>query len=522
MSTELEHISCTANVERVSGTFTFRIGGFPALKDGIGDTVESPEFDLCSRKWQLRIFPGGSLTSHSGYISYYLASKSTVQTRASYKLIVLHQGNGRNEVFASTGVRRFEARGENVDGWGRDKFMERSVLLNPRNGFCLNDTVIFRAEVTVYSTIPTTTFNHMAMFGRGTKTVIDDLAEAWRLSVDADSDDENDDDSSYVITNISNNPSATSTTSIVTTTSSVNHNSSTLDQTLIKSDSSRYIDHGYRNEQELELASFSHYDQQDVHNSNSCTGISTSTAMKLDDSAQENEMKHGDEQHQKHQHKHLPLQPEEKIENDHKYQLYYSTSSGSTILHEPSSAFKDVTFKVGVDGAIIKASKFILCARSCVFRGMLSSGMIESTSKFIVIDDIDEIAFRHLLYFIYTDRVFDNLEEYAAQVLIAATKYQVSGLIERCSEALCARLTAENVHEVVELSSNFGADILKEFCVAYVVENSKEVLQSGGIATLVPELRNELLEAIHNSEVYAHYNSTDNGYSKSKNGCCIL
>ena len=36
MSMELEHISCTANVERVSGTFTFRIGGFPALKDGIG------------------------------------------------------------------------------------------------------------------------------------------------------------------------------------------------------------------------------------------------------------------------------------------------------------------------------------------------------------------------------------------------------------------------------------------------------------------------------------------------------
>ena len=55
------------------------------------DTVESPEFELCNRTWQLRIFPGGSLTAHRGYLSYYLASKSTVVTRASYKLIIVRQ-----------------------------------------------------------------------------------------------------------------------------------------------------------------------------------------------------------------------------------------------------------------------------------------------------------------------------------------------------------------------------------------------------------------------------------------------
>ena len=74
MSTELEHISCTANVERVSGTFTFRIGGFPALKDGIGDTVESPEFDLCSRKWhrtlQKIIIHIGRVFQHKVIIKY--------------------------------------------------------------------------------------------------------------------------------------------------------------------------------------------------------------------------------------------------------------------------------------------------------------------------------------------------------------------------------------------------------------------------------------------------------------------
>ena len=43
-----------------------------------------------------------------------------------------------------------------------------------------------------YSTIPTKTCNHMARFGRGTRTIIDDLAEAWRQSVGVDSDDEDD------------------------------------------------------------------------------------------------------------------------------------------------------------------------------------------------------------------------------------------------------------------------------------------------------------------------------------------
>ena len=413
-----------------------------------------------------------------------------------------------------------------MDGWGRDKFMERSVLLNPKNGFCINDTVIFRAEVTVYSTIATTTFNHMAMFGRGTTTIIDDLAEAWRQSVGVDSDDE-DDASGYVVTNItSNNPSTTSIVSGISGTSNTSFNhytsnaSTNSDQahtrnnpplTSSHSHSHGYI-YGYDNDQGLELPTLN------TTNTNITATNIGSTTMKLndstDDSSEENEMKRGDEEVLQ-----QSLHVDKKAQDDRQYHLDHPRSS---FVYDPSSVFKDVTFKVGQDGVLIKASKFILCARSCVFKGMLCSGMLEAKTKFIVIDDIDETAFRHLLYFIYTDRVLDDLEEYAAQVLVAATKYQVTGLIERCSEALCARLTADNVHEVVELSSNFGAETLKEFCVAYVVENSKEVLQSGGIATLVPELRNELLEAIHNSEVYAHYNSSDNGYSKSKHGCCIL
>lgn len=62
------------------------------------------------------------MDAHKAHVSFYLASKSNRAARASYKLLVLSQIIGGNdEVFASSGVRLFEAKGVQIDGWGRDK-----------------------------------------------------------------------------------------------------------------------------------------------------------------------------------------------------------------------------------------------------------------------------------------------------------------------------------------------------------------------------------------------------------------
>ena len=80
--------------------------GYSGLSTRVGDSTESPEFELCGHVWQLRIFPGGSLEAHRAYLSYYLASKSTRSARASYKLTVCSQvAGGTDESFASSGVR---------------------------------------------------------------------------------------------------------------------------------------------------------------------------------------------------------------------------------------------------------------------------------------------------------------------------------------------------------------------------------------------------------------------------------
>ena len=112
----------TSRVKKLSGAFTFRVENYSGLSTRVGDSTESPEFDLCDHTWQLRIFPGGSLDVHRGHVSFYLASKSTRSARASYKLLVINQSpTGSDETFASSGIRTFEARGVQVDGWGRDK-----------------------------------------------------------------------------------------------------------------------------------------------------------------------------------------------------------------------------------------------------------------------------------------------------------------------------------------------------------------------------------------------------------------
>lgn len=111
----MEEKSDVARVKKCLGSYQFRIEGYSEVSTKVADCVESPEFLLCGHKWQLRIFPGGSLENHKGFMSFYLASKSNKIARACYKLIVSNQiVGGEDEVFSSSGIRVFEAKGEQV------------------------------------------------------------------------------------------------------------------------------------------------------------------------------------------------------------------------------------------------------------------------------------------------------------------------------------------------------------------------------------------------------------------------
>ncbi|CAE7026923.1 BPM1, partial [Symbiodinium sp. CCMP2456] len=65
------------------------------------------------------------------------------------------------------------------------------------------------------------------------------------------------------------------------------------------------------------------------------------------------------------------------------------------------SAGSDVEFVV--QGERIKAHSQVLCARSEVFEKQLTTGMKESVSKMITIEDCDPASFKTLLHYLYTD-----------------------------------------------------------------------------------------------------------------------
>lgn len=111
----VEEKTSVSKVQKKVGYYCFRIDGYSGLSTRIGDSVESPEFNLCGHTWQLRIFPGGSLDVHKGFVSFYLASKCNKTARASYRLSIINQiPGGDDETFCSSGIRIFEAKGDQV------------------------------------------------------------------------------------------------------------------------------------------------------------------------------------------------------------------------------------------------------------------------------------------------------------------------------------------------------------------------------------------------------------------------
>lgn len=111
----MEEKSCVTRVHRKFGRFSFHVMDASMLPKDIGIAVESPDFELCGYTWQLRLFLGGSLPQHNGYVSLYLASKSYQDAHASYCLRIASQKeNEVDEIYASNGWRTFKAKGDQV------------------------------------------------------------------------------------------------------------------------------------------------------------------------------------------------------------------------------------------------------------------------------------------------------------------------------------------------------------------------------------------------------------------------
>ena len=90
----------------------------------------------------------------------------------------------------------------------------------------------------------------------------------------------------------------------------------------------------------------------------------------------------------------------------------------------------DVTLRCG--DKVFYCHKFMLSARSPVFKAMFQSNMRENETNNVEIEDMQDDVMQELLEYIYTG-YYGNFKRVAKGLLAAAEKYQVDHLEESSS-----------------------------------------------------------------------------------------
>jgi len=153
-----------------------------------------------------------------------------------------------------------------------------------------------------------------------------------------------------------------------------------------------------------------------------------------------------------------------------------------------------------VNGERLKAHSVVMAARCEVFDSLLQSGMRESESKEVVVEDCEPDVFKAFLRYLYSDdfsQVQTCMESNSARtssegggeapclatikaaflqgLLSVSHKYQVSRLALWCEQQLCDLIAVESVCTTWLQAYLHEAKRLEESCLAYIKENMERV-----------------------------------------------
>ncbi|KAJ3692307.1 hypothetical protein LUZ60_012657 [Juncus effusus] len=127
--------------------------------------------------------------------------------------------------------------------------------------------------------------------------------------------------------------------------------------------------------------------------------------------------------------------------------------------------------KFEVDGKVFSAHKFILGARSPVFKAELYGSMSETRMDCIKIRDMKSEVFKALLHFVYTYSLPYNADTDLIQhFLVAADRYAIEGLITRCEKWLIENIYLGNVLGFLVFAERYNFNKLKDACLEMIVQ----------------------------------------------------
>jgi len=158
----------------------------------------------------------------------------------------------------------------------------------------------------------------------------------------------------------------------------------------------------------------------------------------------------------------------------------------------------DVTVKCG--DVSFECNKFMLAARSPVFKSMFQSNMIESQTNTVNIEDLLPEVVDGMLQYIHTG-VTKHLNKLPRELLAAADRYQLEYLKSSCQAFLINSLDVENCISLLILSEMYNAALLRKSALQFAVENMMSISSSCDWKkelTGFPSLLTDLIEMLTN------------------------
>ncbi len=128
----------------------------------------------------------------------------------------------------------------------------------------------------------------------------------------------------------------------------------------------------------------------------------------------------------------------------------------------------DVMLYFGPGKEVVQASKFMLMARSPVFKTMFEADMKEAEANEVTILDITPAVGKEMITYIYTDKA-PNIRGMVEELWFAAEKYQLPGLKALCENEIVKQLYIHNAaHFLLFAGSYCGDGKLKEYVLSFI------------------------------------------------------
>jgi len=173
------------------------------------------------------------------------------------------------------------------------------------------------------------------------------------------------------------------------------------------------------------------------------------------------------------------------------------------MMDDLENAFQEKnSFDVNVNcgDASFKCSKFMLTARSRVFKAMFQHDTMENQTNVVNIEDIEPKVLEEMLLYIHTGDS-PNIKDLAKELLAAADYYQLDELKDSCQSFLSDTLGTDNAIGILIISDKYSASNLKKDALKFISENMKSISASSDWKKELsgyPSLPMEIIESLMN------------------------